>query len=317
MKWKLLQRVMSASSLLITTNAFAYDEPVVNLGYTSFFDGGPPAGPGLYFQDYFQYYSTNRFNDNLGNRLSLPQTDLNVTANITQLIYVSKIRFLGASLGLSALLPWVLQAKVNDGLNNRVLRAQDGAGDLFIGPALQFDPIMRANGKEPLFVQRFDLDVVAPLGRYRSDYAINPSSNFWSLNPYWAATLWMTPKWSSSIRMHYLWNARNPDPNISFGPTVQNTQAGQAVFANIATNYAITEQFNLGINGYFFNQITNTKANGIAVLNRRESVWAIGPGMLLSLSKSQFLFFNFYSEQNAKNRPQGSNAILRYAYHFS
>lgn len=315
MKWKLIPGILAG--LFMATTAMAYDEPVVNLGYTSFFDGGPPAGPGLYFQDYLQYYTANRFNDNKGNRLPLPQTDLDVTANITQLIYLSKIRLFGGSLGVSALLPWVLKAKVYDGLNNAVLRAQDGAGDLFIGPAIQFDPIMRANGKEPLYVQRIHLDVVAPLGRYRSNYAINPSSNFWSLNPYWAATLWMTSKWSSSIRLHYLWNAKNPDPNISFGPTAQNTQAGQAVFANIATNYGITEQFYLGINGYFFVQTSNTKVNGIGVPDRKERVWAIGPGMLYNISKSQFLFFNLYSEQNAVNRPQGTNAILRYAYHFS
>lgn len=317
MKWKLFQRVAGLSCLLMSNGVFAYDEPVVNLGYTSFFDGGPPAGPGLYFQDYFQYYTSNRLNDNRGNRLALPRTDLDVTANITQFVYVSKVRVLGASLGMSALLPWVLHANVNDGLRNNVLKAQDGAGDLFIGPALQFDPVMRKNGTDPLYVQRFDLDIVAPLGRYKSNHAINPSSNFWSLNPYWAATLWMTTKWSSSIRLHYLWNAKNPDPNIAFGPTVQNTQAGQAIFANIATNYAITEKFYLGINGYFFNQITDTKANGVDVPNRRERVWAIGPGMLYNLSKSSFLFFNLYSEQNAINRPQGTNAILRYAYHFS
>ena len=317
MKWnRFLRGFIGIFYIFISTTVSAYDEPVVNLGYTSFFDGGPPAGPGLYFQDYLQYYKSNRLNDNQGHRIPLPRTNLDVTADITQIIYISTHKILGANLGISALVPWLLQARVNDGLGNSVLKAQTGGGDLFIGPALQFDPIMRAGGKEPLFVQRFEIDTVVPIGKHDRNNAINPGSNFWSLNPYWAATLWITSKWTSSVRLHYLWNAKNTSPNVSFGPNVSNTQAGQAVFGDFATDYTITEQFHLGINGYFFDQFTDTRANGINISGRRERVWAIGPGMLLGLTKNQFLFFNVYSEQGARNRAQGTNFILRYAVHF-
>lgn len=316
MKWsKLLCGVVSLASC-ITSSVFAYDQPIVNLGYTSFFDGSPPAGPGFYFQDYFQYYSSNRFNDRYGNKLPIPRTKLDVVADIPQVIYLSTKKVLGGSLGVSALLPWVVGASVDDGMDHFILNSQNGPGDLFIGPAIQYDPIMRANGQGPLFVQRIEFDVVVPVGKYDSTYAVNPSSNFWSVNPYWAATLWITPKWTSSVRFHYLWNGKNNDPSITFGPLVRSTQAGQAVFANFATEYSITEKFFLGINGYFFDQFTDTKADGVNVPGRREKIWAIGPGMLYSIDKNQFLFFNLYSEQDARNRPQGTNCILRYAVHF-
>lgn len=303
--------------MLFSSTVLAYDQPAVNLGYTSFYDGSPPAGPGFYFQDYFQYYTSNRFNDKNGNPIPLPRTDLDVIANVTQLIYLSKIKILGANLGVSTLLPWVIEANVNDGLHNNVLKAQNGPGNWWIGPALQFQPIMRKDGKGPLYVQRIELDVVTPTGRYNNTIAINPSSNFWSLNPYWAFTLWMTPKLSIAARLHYLWNSVNRSPFVAFGPNVSSTQAGQAVFGDVAVGYELMEKkLTVGINGYFFNQFTDTLANGVAVPGRKESVWSIGPGMVFSLSKNHFIFLNVYSEQDARNRPQGTNGLLRLVAHF-
>lgn len=304
-----------AICILFSSSVWSYDEPAVNLGYTSFLDGGPPAGPGFYFQNYLQYYSTHRFNDLNGNPLPLPRTDLNLTADITQVIYLSKYRLLGGNLGVSALLPWLVEADLNDGLNNMVLKSKTGNGDLFIGPALQFDPVMRSDGQGPWFINRLELDFIVPVGQHNRNAAINPGSHFWSFNPYWAATVWVTPRWSTSVRLHYLWNAKNTEPNIAFGPAVFSTQAGQAIFGDFATEYGLTEKFHIGINGYFFNQITDTRVNNIAMPGRQESVWAIGPGILYGLTKNQFLIFNIYSEQDAKNRPEGSNFILRYVLH--
>ncbi|MFA5959666.1 MAG: transporter [Tatlockia sp.] len=310
-----LRGLLGLSLIVLSTLAFAYDEPVVNLGYTSFLDGGPPAGPGLYFQDYFQVYRANRLNDKNGNKLPFPRTDLDATVNITQLIYLTKKELLGGKLGFSAVWPWVLDINVHDGLPHHRLDAVDGASDLFIGPAIQYDPIMRKDGKGPRYVQRVEVDFVAPVGRYNR-YAISPSTNFFSLNPYWAATLWITPKWAGSFRLHYLWNAKNYHPKVSFGPDVHSTQAGQAVFANFATDYEINEKLHAGLNGYVFNQITDTKANGIDYPGRREKVWAIGPGMLYSITKNQFVFLNLYSEFGARNHSQGTNGLLRYVFHF-
>lgn len=316
MKWNKLWYVASFACAAISLPAFAYDQPVVNLGYTSFLDGGPPSGPGLYFQNYFQYYTVDQFKDNKGNNLPLPRTDFRAIAEIIQLIYLSKKRLLGGNLGVSAVLPSLASNELHDGLHNAQLRALDGVADLFIGPAIQYDPIMRKDGKGPRYVQRIECDIVAPVGRYHRNFAINPSTPFWSINPYWAATLWITPKWAVSHRLHYLWNGINRRPSASFGPTVLNTQAGQAIFIDFASDFAFSEQFHVGANGYAFDQITDTRANGIKVLGRREKVWALGPGLLYGFTKNQFLFINLYLEQGARNHTQGTNLIIRYVVHF-
>ncbi|EGH13239.1 MULTISPECIES: SphA family protein [Pseudomonas syringae group] len=301
------------AGLLIAQGAGAYDLPVVNLGLTSFLDGGLPAGPGWYLQEYFQNYSADRLRDKDGNALGLPKQELDYQVAVTQLSYLSNVRLGNASLGLNAVLPVVTRMKVDDGLNNAALRGQTGMGDLLIGPFIQFDPVMGPDG--PRFVHRIELQVNLPTGEYDDKHAINPGNNAWSFNPYWAATYWFTPKWTASVRAHYLYNGKNDDPAQSFG-AVSDIQAGQALHANFATEYAVTDQLRLGINGYWLKQITDTQVDGHDVSGRREKVWAIGPGAMYSFSQNDHVFVNAYFEQDVENRPDGSRVQMRYVHHF-
>jgi hypothetical protein len=298
---------------LAAGSAQAYDLPVVNLGLTSFLDGGLPAGPGWYLQQYFQNYSANRLVDANGDKLGLPKTQLDYQVAVTQVSYLSNLRLGNASLGLNTVLPIVTRMKVDDGLNNAALKDQGGVGDWLIGPFIQFDPIMGPDG--PRFVHRIELQVNLPTGEYSSKKDINPGNNAVSFNPYWAATYWFNPKWTASVRAHYLYNFKNTDPNYGFGD-VSDIQAGQALHANFATEYAVTPQLRLGVNGYWLKQISDTRVDGHEVSGRREKVWAIGPGAMYSFSKDDHLVFNAYFEQDVENRPDGSRLQVRYIHHF-
>jgi hypothetical protein len=294
----------------------AYDLPSVNLGFTSFMDGGPPAGPGLYVTEYLQYYTSKQFTDSDGNGLlpSNANEDLDVWVSLTQVIYQSDQAVLfGGKWGLNLIVPLV-SFDLDYG-NNGPFPEDNGSGlgDLTIGPFLQWDPIMGANG--PIFMHRIELQVLLPTGKYDSDKELNPGSNFFSFNPYWAATLFLTPEWTVSTRIHYLYNFKNNDPNRAF-QGANDTQAGQAVHANFTTSYGVLPSLRLGINGYYLKQFTDLEVDGDSIKNTREQVLGIGPGLLWSISKDAFLFFNVYFESLAENRPEGERYNLRFVYHF-
>lgn len=304
--------------LLWNGGALSYQLPAVNLGFTSFLDGGPPAGPGFYLTQYFQYYYSDELKGPDGDRLlpSFADESLDVFVSLTQFIYQSNCDiFFGGKWGLDLIVP-VVAFDLDHSLGARAGLDENGGGlgDILVGPFLQWDPIMGARG--PLFMHRVEFQLIFPTGDYSRDKELNPGSNFFSFNPYWAATAFLTPKWTLTWRLHYLWNAENGDPNRGFGEA-DDTQAGQAIHLNFASAYEVWEKrLRLGVNGYYLKQITNDEVEGNDIAGSKEQVLGIGPGALLHISPDTHFFFNAYFETAAENRPQGIRLNWRLVHHF-
>ena len=300
---------------VLPTAALAQGLPSVNLGFTSFMDGGPPAGPGFYFQEYIQYFTADNIKNDKGDDTPLPRTpDIDVWVSLNQLIYQSDQPILfGGKWGIDVIVP-IVSLDLSPGS----LPIDDngtGLGDVVIGPYLQWDPIMGEQG--PIFMHRIEFQNILPTGKYDDDRELNPGANFYSFNPYWAATLFLHPQWTLTWRAHYLWNDENDDPNEFFFPAAGDTQAGQAVHLNFATAFEVMpKQLRVGINGYYLKQFTDAKVDGHSMGSTREEVLGIGPGVVWHISQDDHLFFNAYFEDLGRNRPEGTRLVLRWTHHF-
>jgi len=314
-KLDLLRAMRRGLYLVVLLPALAAaQQPPLNLGFTSFMDGGPPAGPGFYFQEYLEYYTADDLKDAHGNDTHL-MDDLDVWVSLNQLIYQSdQPVLLGGTWGVDLIVPLV-SLEVDPSPGSPLSSSHQGLGDIVIGPYLQWGPIMGEKG--PIFMHRIEFQNLIPTGKYRDHEVLNPGSGFYSLDPYWAATVFLGPKAELSWRFHYLWNAKNDDPSKLYPPGTDDTQVGQAIHLNFASSYEVIEKMlRIGINGYYLKQITDNEMDGHEISATREQVLGIGPGALFSFSQDDHIFFNTYFQTAVENRPSGMQFNLRWTHHF-
>ncbi|WP_191486893.1 transporter [Pseudomonas sp. FEN] len=294
----------------------------INLGSTSFYDGfaGPP---GLSHLTYLKFSTASSMRDSTGkNNSAFDNPKINVITLINQLSYYSPDSIGGgAHLGWNLLVP-IVSLDGNFGDNGAKLQDNGtGLGDITVGPQIQFDPIVNAEGR-PVFVQRLAFDTILPTGKYDKHKDLNPGSHFVSLNPYWAATWMPIPRWEVSWRLYYLYNFKNSDPASSSaqsfeGQPVRDTRAGQSAWANFSASYEVFPKVSVGINGYYFKQISDDEVNGSRLSNSREKVLGIGPGMFWKISEGQGFWLNTYKETGVENRARQDYAVqVRYAHTF-
>jgi hypothetical protein len=289
----------------VVFHSFTYADvslPAVNLGGSNFQDG--IAGPGFLFQETLSLYKSDEF---LGeNGVEIPGEN-NVDTFVAQshFAYFSTKKILGGYYGVEALIPYV-----NVDLNTEFGPTKEVAqvGDLTVSPfILQWTDSTLFGQK---FWHRLDINFSIPTGSYDEERQINIGNNFVTFNPHYAFTLEASDNWEVSGRIHYLWNAKNNDPNVSL--QAKSTQAGQAFHANFASSYAINNNWRIGIAGYYLKQISSDKVNGSSISGSKEQLFGIGPGVKYA-KKGHFIYVNYFTESHVENRTQGGKFSIRYS----
>ena len=286
--------------------AQAFNQPPLNLGLTDILDGGVP-GVGTFFTEYVQVYQSDEFKDNNGNDIpGFPRVSNILSMN--QLVHVYKHKLLGAHIGVDVLLPVV-------SINGGSLPTNPGVlGDLTAGPFLQWLDT-KLLGRP--FVQRLELDFTFPTGQYDKNYALNPGSNLWVIEPYYAFTWFLTPQFSTSWRIHYTISTENDDVSPSpFNGFSTKMTPGQVFHFNYSFEYEFLKGLRGGIAGYYLKQLTEDEGSSGDIPDSEEQVFAIGPAVHYFFSDKFSAGLKTAWETSTENRTEGSRTTLRFTYLF-
>ena len=281
----------------LSPHAQAQQLPAVNLGDTSFLDG--IAFPGWLAETINQGERDSKTLNTTGQPVP-GITDVNSGVSLLHIAWVAPhARLLGAWYGTEVVLTGAYVDTGGHGIGQ-------GMG------ASAFAPVILQWPKHTLFgmpiYQRADLDVYTPTGHYSAERPVNIATNAWSLNPYYAVTLYPAKRFETSWRVHYLWNSTNHSPPVDTGDST--TQAGQAIHFNATASYEILKGLYVGANGYYLKQITDAHANGLDLPNSRQQIGGIGPGAVYHRGK-WFYWINAYHEVGAENMSSGNKLVVR------
>ncbi len=306
-KGRLVLALCTVAALFLSAGpASAFNQPPLNLGLTDILDGGVP-GVGTFFTEYVQAYQTNNLMDANGDEIP-GASQPGVLLSMNQLVHIYQHKLLGAHLGVDVLLPIVSISGDGIPTNPGVL------GDLTVGPLLQWLDT-KLLGRP--FVHRLELDFTFPTGQYDQRYVFNPGSNLWVIEPYYAFTWFLTPKLSTSWRIHYTYSTENdeaaPTPFNNFSTKVT---PGQLFHFNYSFEYEFLKGFRGAVAGYYLKQLTEDEGNSGDIPNSKEQVFAVGPAVHYFFSDKFSAGFKTQWEMGTENRPEGNRTTLRFTYLF-
>jgi hypothetical protein len=274
--------------------------PTVDLGLSNFEDG--LAGPGLLLEVFPDYNDANTLKDSYGNTVP-GRNHLTAYSTTTHVAYVSQQGLLGGQLTAEAFLTWVDVDVHANGASSKV----NGFVDPNVAVGVQWLPKKIGDG---VFAGRLMLLASVPAASYDNGKPVTLSNNFVAIDPYYALT-YELPKIEFSARLYYLWNSVNHEPFTGLGADA--VQAGQAFHMNYSASYEVVRNVRVGFSGYWLQQTTDDKINGVNVQRSLERTVGLGAGIQYFAGNDTWIHLNAFQETDVRNRTQGPSVVLRFS----
>ena len=261
----------------------------------------PP--PGLNITNFLAFYTAGRTLDSNGNdRANLENFDLFVLAEVPRFRYVfPNATFLGAN--IEARVGWTIvsDAHVSFDIRTpfRTIHREDSTtnmGDSLVGLILGW------HGKK--FHQMFGPELFLPTGKFSDDRLTNTSRGYYSIGPSYWFTWFPIEQVEVSTAIIYLYNFENPDTDYL---------SGQELSMDFNLAYAIARDWQFGISGYAYKQITDDEINGRVVRdgNRGQAV-GFGPALRWHPEGKNFgVTLKWQHEELIENRTKGDRFFVQ------
>ncbi len=248
--------------------------------------------PGVYVRETVFSYSADRIS-----RGALTATiDVDYWVNYNLLSFVTDWTLLGARYNFAFGIPIV------DGDVDQTLSAapqfnfyddRQATGDFFFVPISLFWKL----GSLSLNLYEY---VVTPTGAFARNKLANSGFGHWAFQTHLAAT-WINQKGGQEISLNlgHVYNLENPDTNY---------KTGQEAFAEYLFAQYLSPQFAIGVQGYFYRQLTGDSGRGASFGGFKGSSAGIGPAILWNTKiRDQKMSFigKWLHEYDAENRFKG------------
>ncbi len=277
----------------------------------------PP--PSLYYIHYANYYKANDFKDNDGDDVD-EGPEVTTFANTSRLLWITDFKILGGNYATHIFVPIVYTDSDFDGDQQDSSQDKFGLGNIIFTPFL-----LGWQGKT--FNYWINIaDIFVPTRTdYDNDDAVNLGNNFWTIEPI-VAFSWLPSKFEVTAKIMYDFSTKDTDHIVSADEASQlgrpgiageerSRQPGQEFHFDYVLGYHPNEEWELGVVGYFYQQMTDDQISGHDVNHRRGRVFAFGPGVKYNFEKLS-LIGKVYYETLVKNRNEGIQTFFKLNYQF-
>lgn len=218
-----------------------------------------PPKPGLQVANVFFYQNGNVAKTLLQGRVSL-SVDVNLFLDLPVATYTFEQPVLGGTYSMGVVIPFgnvKVKGQITGPLGNLFSRDDSASGlsDMVITP-------LQLNWSSNDFSFKLAEAVFVPTGGYDVNQVANLGRNYWSFDTQGAVT-WFQPKIGLDVSVA---------PGIMFNTEnkATNYRTGTEFHLDFAVNQFLAESFAVGVNGYYYDQITGDSGSG-AVLGPFES----------------------------------------------